>query len=531
MGGHARFSPSSGKRRLECPPSLLLEEQFPDEESPFAAEGSAGHALAEYLINKYLKKRTKRPVSDYYSDELLEAVDDYVEYNITQIEQARKDCDQPFIGVELKVSLAHRIEGCFGTADMVVVDSHKIHIIDLKLGKGVVVDAEQNVQLMIYGLGVLDMLGFLYEIDTVELTIVQPRIEHFSTWEISAGELLAWGKDVLEPRAAKALSGEGEFKAGDHCRFCKARFTCRARAEEYLKLAQMEFAEPALMSDEEIAEVLSKADALKKWAEEVYTYAQNEAVVNHKEWPGYKLVLGRSNRKYTDEDEVAEAAQKAGYTDIYKKSLIGITEMERLMGKKKFNEILGSLELLAWGKDVLEPRAAKALSGEGEFKAGDHCRFCKARFTCRARAEEYLKLAQMEFAEPALMSDEEIAEVLSKADALKKWAEEVYTYAQNEAVVNHKEWPGYKLVLGRSNRKYTDEDEVAEAAQKAGYTDIYKKSLIGITEMERLMGKKKFNEILGSLVYKPDGKVTLVPDSDKREAVKTATAEADFKED
>lgn len=176
MGGHARFSPSSGKRRLECPPSLLLEEQFPDEESPFAAEGSAGHAMAEYLINKYLKKRTKRPVSDYYSDELLEAVDDYVEYNITQIEQARKDCDEPFIGVELKVSLAHRIKGCFGTADMVVVDSHKIHIIDLKLGKGVVVDAEQNVQLMIYGLGVLDMLGFLYEIDTVELTIVQPRI-------------------------------------------------------------------------------------------------------------------------------------------------------------------------------------------------------------------------------------------------------------------------------------------------------------------------------------------------------------------
>ena len=176
MGGHARFSPSSGKRRLECPPSLLLEEQFPDEESPFATEGSAGHAMAEYLINKYLKKRTKRPVSDYYSDELLEAVDYYVEYNITQIEQARKDCDEPFIGVELKVSLAHRIEGCFGTADMVVVDSHKIHIIDLKLGKGVVVDAEQNVQLMIYGLGVLDMLGFLYEIDTVELTIVQPRI-------------------------------------------------------------------------------------------------------------------------------------------------------------------------------------------------------------------------------------------------------------------------------------------------------------------------------------------------------------------
>ena len=217
------------------------------------------------------------------------------------------------------------------------------------------------------------MLGFLYEIDTVELTIVQPRIEHFSTWEISAEELLVWGKDVFELGAAKALAGEGEFKAGDHCRFCKARFTCRARAEGYLKLAQMEFAEPALMSDEEIAEVLSKADALKKWAEEVYTYAQNEAVVNHKEWPGYKLVLGRSNRKYTDEDEVAEAAQKAGYTDIYKKSLIGITEMERLMGKKKFNEILGSLVYKPDGKVTLVPdsdkrEAVKTATAEADFK-------------------------------------------------------------------------------------------------------------------------------------------------------------------
>ena len=156
------------------------------------------------------------------------------------------------------------------------------------------------------------MLGFLYEIDTVELTIVQPRIEHFSTWEISAEELLAWGKDVLEPGAAKALAGEGECKAGDHCRFCKARFTCRARAEEYLKLAQMEFKEPDLMSDEEIAEVLSKADALKKWAEEVYTYAQNEALVNHNAWPEYKLDLGRTNRTYTHQHDVAQAAQKPG---------------------------------------------------------------------------------------------------------------------------------------------------------------------------------------------------------------------------
>lgn len=373
MGAHARFSPSSGSRYLNCPPALRLEEQFEDEQSPYAAEGSAGHAMAEYLINRYLKKRAKRPVSDYYTEELMEAVEHYVSYCTEQIEQARTVCKHPFISVEQKVSLAGHIEGCFGTADMVIVAGEKLHIIDLKLGKGVMVDAEENIQLMIYAQGVLDMLFMLYDITTVELSIVQPRLEHFSTWEMSAEELKKWTAEVLEPGAKLALAGEGEYKAGDHCRFCKARFKCRARAEEYLKLAQMEFSEPPLLSDEEIAEVLSKADALKRWAEEIYTYAQNEAVINHKEWPGYKLVLGRSNRKYTDEEDVAEAAKKAGYTDIYKQSLIGITEMEKLMGKKKFHEVLGALVYKPDGKVTLVPdsdkrEAVKTATAEADFK-------------------------------------------------------------------------------------------------------------------------------------------------------------------
>ena len=373
MAAHARFSPSSGKRYLSCPPSLRLEEQFEDEQSPYAAEGTAGHAMAEYLINKHLKKRVRRPVSDYYSDELMEAVEDYTSYGIEVIEKAKQDCDSPFVAVELRVSLDHRVKGCFGTADLVVVDSKKVHIIDLKLGKGVMVDAEQNVQLMIYGLGVLDMLECLYDIATVELTIVQPRLEHLSTWEISTEELKKWGAEVFEPGANMALAGEGTYSAGDHCRFCKARFNCRERANEYLKLAQMEFAEPPLLSDEEVAEVLAKADALKKWAEDIYTYAQNEAIVNHKEWPGYKLVLGRSNRKYTDEEDVAKAATDAGYTDIFKSTLIGITEMERLMGKKKFNEILGSYVYKPDGKVTLVPdsdkrEAINLSTAEADFK-------------------------------------------------------------------------------------------------------------------------------------------------------------------
>ena len=376
MGAHARFSPSSGSRYRNCPPALLLEEQFEDEQSPYAAEGSAGHRMAEYLINKHLKRRDKRPVSDYYSDELLEAVDDYVAYVIGQIEEAKRICSSPVFAVEQRVDLRWHVQDCFGTADMVIITDKKLQIIDLKLGKGVMVDAEENVQLMIYGLGVLDMADMLFDIETVELTIEQPRLEHFSTWEISAEELRTWGREVLEPRAKMALSGEGEFKAGDHCRFCKARFQCRARAEEFLKLAQMEFKEPDLLTDEEMAEVLSKADDLKKWAEEVYAYAQNEAVVHHKEWPGFKLVMGRSNRKYTDEEEVAEAAKKAGYTDIFKSSLIGITEMERLMGKKKFKEVLGAYVYKPDGKVTLVPdsdkrEAVNVSTAEADFKQED----------------------------------------------------------------------------------------------------------------------------------------------------------------
>lgn len=373
MAAHSVYPPSSAKRYMNCTPALKLEQQFEDEQSPYAEEGSAGHSLAEHLIKKHLKKRSKRPVSDYYTDELVEAVDEYVGYCIGQIEAAKQECSDPVFEVERRTDISRHIEGCFGTADMVIVTDHKIHVIDLKLGKGVMVDAEHNEQLMIYGLGILDFYEILYDIETVALTIVQPRLEHLSTWEISVEDLKKWAKEELEPKARMALAGEGEFRAGDHCRFCKARFTCRARAEEYLKLARMEFAEPALLSDDEIAEVLLKADTLKKWAEEIYAYAQNEAVVNHRQWPGFKLVLGKSNRKYTDENEVAEAAKKAGYTDIYKTSLIGITDMEKLMGKKKFSEILGSLVYKPEGKVTLVPEsdkreAVKTATAEADFK-------------------------------------------------------------------------------------------------------------------------------------------------------------------
>ena len=269
---HARFSPSAANRRIHCPPSLLLEEQFEEGESVYAAEGTAGHALAEHLIRKYLKKRTTRPTSDFYTDELVDAVDEYVSFVISEIEDARRCCAHPIAIVEQRVDVSEYVEGCFGTADMVIITDKVVHIIDLKLGKGVEVHAEENPQLMIYGLGVLRMAEALYDIETVRLTIFQPRLNNSSTWDVSPEYLKRWGEEVLRPAGAKALIGAGEFAAGTWCRFCKARNQCRARAEHFLEMAKLDFRQPALLTDEEVSEVIARADELSKWAADVYAY-------------------------------------------------------------------------------------------------------------------------------------------------------------------------------------------------------------------------------------------------------------------
>ena len=359
MGAHARNSPSALHRTLNCTPSLVLGEQFADEESSYAAEGSAGHALAEHLIKKHLKLRTKRPVSDYYSDDLLEAVDDYVSFVIGEIEDAKRECKQPVFAVEQRVDISDYATDCFGTADMVIVTDKVVHIIDLKLGRGMEVNAVENPQLMAYGLGVLAMAEMLYDVETVRLTIYQPRINNYSSWDIIPTDLKKWGEEILKPRSAMAMTGAGEFHAGSWCRFCKARNQCRARAEEFLKLAQMEFRQPALLTDAEIAEVLKVSDELAKWSADVYAYAQDQAIVHGKQWTGYKLVEGRSNRKYSSDAEVEQAAKAAGYTDIYKQSLIGVTEMERLMGKKEFARVLGQYVYKPQGKITLVPDSDK----------------------------------------------------------------------------------------------------------------------------------------------------------------------------
>ena len=375
MGRHALLSASSSKRWLNCTPSARLEEQFAEEtgNSVYAEEGTAAHALAEHKLKRCLKRRSKRPVSDYQCDEMEECTDGYVAYAMEQVELARQECKDPVVLIEQRLDYSAYVPEGFGTGDLLIVADRVLTVVDLKYGKGVAVDAEWNPQMMLYGLGALELFGAIYDIETVRMAIYQPRLESVSTWEISVSDLMEWVDKELKPRAALAIAGEGEFKSGSWCRFCKAKNTCRARAEEFLRLAQMEFKAPALLTDDEVAEVLKVADELARWSADVYAYAQDEAVSKGKKWAGFKLVEGRSCRKYTDEEEAAEAAVAAGYADIYKRSLIGITEMEKLMGKKRFAEVLGKLVYKPQGKITLVPESDKrqevlAATAEADFK-------------------------------------------------------------------------------------------------------------------------------------------------------------------
>jgi hypothetical protein len=199
----------------------------------------------------------------------------------------------------------------------------------------------------------------LYDIDKISMTIFQPRVNNFPTDEMTVEELLSWAEEELRPKALLASRGEGEFCAGEHCRFCRVAARCRARTLKNLEMARYEFQDPALLSDEEIAEIISVAEELSKWASDIYTYATALAINEGKKWAGYKLVEGRSRRRYTDEEAVAEAAKAAGYTDIFKKTLLSIGELEKLMGKKKFSDILGNLVEKPKGKLTLVPDTDK----------------------------------------------------------------------------------------------------------------------------------------------------------------------------
>jgi hypothetical protein len=356
---HAILSPSSAERWLHCTRAPRFELDFADKETPAAAEGTAAHALAEHKLKKALKMRSRRPISSFDSDEMEGFTDDYRDYILEQWEKEKQTCPDAKVYVETKLDLTRYVPGSFGTSDCIIVSDSRLHVIDFKYGQGIVVKAEENPQMKLYALGALDLYEHLYDFEEVSMTIFQPRRENISTWTESVKELKKWAIDVLKPKAKLANEGNGDFCCGDWCLFCKAAVKCRARAEANLSLARKEFALPPKLTDEEIEELLPLLPRLTKWANDISSYASNMAIHHGKKWKNWKLVHGRSNRKYKDESAVIKAAEKAGFHDIYIRKLISITEMEKLMGKKTFQNVLGSLVVKPPGKLTLVPSTDK----------------------------------------------------------------------------------------------------------------------------------------------------------------------------
>ena len=357
---HALLSASGAHRWLNCPPSAVLESREPDSSSSAAEQDTAAHALAEWKLRRALHQAPAfKPESDWIDTEMEHLTDDYVAFVQEHISIARETCGDPQVLIEQRLDFSHIVPGGFGTGDAVIIAEPTLQIIDLKYGQGVLVEAEQNPQLMLYALGALHAFGSLYDIETVEVTIFQPRRSNVNTWSITVAELEAWAEAKVKPKAELAAVGEGEFCPGSWCQFCRIAPTCRARAEANLQLAKLEFAPPAELSDAEIADVIAKIPDLKSWASDVEAYALSKAVNQGVVFEGFKLVAGRSIRKYTSEKEVAAAAEAAGYRDIWDRKLITLTAMERLMGKSAFNEILGDLVTKPAGKPTLVPASDK----------------------------------------------------------------------------------------------------------------------------------------------------------------------------
>ena len=357
---HAVLSASSSHRWLNCSPSARLEQEFEDRETEAAAEGTAAHALCEHKLRRVLKLQSRRkPISRYDSDEMDMHTDGYAQFVLETLAEVRKNCADPLINIEQRLDFSCYVPDGFGTGDCIIIGDKIMHVIDFKYGQGVLVEAEHNPQMMLYALGALRLFDSLYDIEEVAMTIYQPRRENISTWTIPVSELKAWAENELVPKARLAYEGKGEYRPGPWCTFCKAAVKCRARAEEKLRLAQYEFAKPPLLTDTEIEDILGKLDDLTRWAEEIKTYAQDAALNHGKQWHGYKVVEGRSVRKYSNEDAVVEAANAAGYHDIFRKTLLPLTEMERLMGKQEFQSILGGLIIKPAGKPTLVPASDK----------------------------------------------------------------------------------------------------------------------------------------------------------------------------
>ena len=367
---HAKLSSSASKRWLGCPGSVKLSEHYPNGSSIYADEGTIAHGMAEGMISKDDKLVQKYEVeaAKFYGEhpelngtflEMKMILQPYVDYVFEEYAAQVHEDEAAQLMTEEHVDLTEYIPGGFGTSDVVILRQGRLHIIDLKYGKGVSVSAEDNPQLKLYALGTLARFDILYDIEDVVMTIYQPRLDNVSTDTIKAKDLYAWGEEVIKPGAQLALSEDAPVHAGDWCQFCPARYDCKERARDAMELQK--YLGQMVLSPEEIAEILGKIDRLIKFAEDIKDSALTKAL-DGEEIPGWKVVEGRSIRKYVgSEEEIVRQCEGAGYDQalLYERKLLTITNMEKLMGKKQFAEVLGAYVEKPEGKPTLAPESDK----------------------------------------------------------------------------------------------------------------------------------------------------------------------------
>ena len=367
---HAKLSSSASKRWLGCPGSVKLSEHYPNGSSIYADEGTIAHGVAEGMISKDDKLVQKYEVEadKFYGEhpelngtflEMKMILQPYVDYVFEEYAEQVHEDEAAQLMTEERVDLTEYIPGGFGTSDVVILRQGRLHIIDLKYGKGVSVSAEDNPQLKLYALGTLARFDMLYDIEDVVMTIYQPRLDNVSTDTIKAKDLYAWGEEVIKPGAQLALSEDAPVHAGDWCQFCPARYDCKERARDAMELQK--YLGRMVLSPEEIAEILGKIDRLTKFAEDIKDSALTKAL-DGEEIPGWKVVEGRSIRKYVgSEEEIVRQCEGAGYDQalLYERKLLTITNMEKLMGKKQFAEVLGAYVEKPEGKPTLAPESDK----------------------------------------------------------------------------------------------------------------------------------------------------------------------------
>ena len=359
MGRHALLSASSSHRWINCPPSARLCESYEDKSSDYAAEGTDAHSLCEYKLKSTLGMESQDPTENltYYNEEMEDCANSYAAYVMELVETAKGKSSDPVVLIEQHLDYSRFVESGFGTGDCVIVADGTLHIVDYKHGKGVQVEADNNPQMMLYALGALEIFDGIYDIDTVSMTIYQPRRANVSTFTMTKDDLYQWVEKTLKPAAELAYAGDGDFKCGDWCQFCKVKQDCRKRAEYNMELAKYDFQLPPLLADEDIEIILGRIDGLVSWANDIKEYAL-QAAVGGKEWHGWKLVEGRSNRKYTDENVVAATVTAAGFAP-YERKVLGVTAMTSLLGKKRFEEVLSGYIEKPQGKPTLVPESDK----------------------------------------------------------------------------------------------------------------------------------------------------------------------------